>query len=250
MDPGRLAHQIPRGGLPRTRGDGPREEVEQAKVVAASPHTRGWTPACSALTTQRDGFPAHAGMDPWSRPSWPRFRRLPRTRGDGPYDVAKMVGRVAASPHTRGWTPVPDRGRADRRGFPAHAGMDPGAGADTPPRRGLPRTRGDGPFISAPARTRSRASPHTRGWTRLQAAAERGSTGFPAHAGMDRAGRWMENRRSRLPRTRGDGPVSVVGRGFDAPASPHTRGWTRPPHALYHLLLGFPAHAGMDPSPA
>ena len=63
-------------------------------------------------------------------------------------------------------------------------------------------------------------------------------TGFPAHAGMDLFGTQVPRR---LPRARGDGPPSGIGRrhgrvdGFPAhagmdpctgPASPRTRGWT------------------------
>ena len=50
-----------------------------------------------------------------------------------------------ASPHTRGWTYVSPGDIAGQRGFPAHAGMDPSAPHVAQPRRGLPRTRGDGP---------------------------------------------------------------------------------------------------------
>ena len=67
---------------------------------------------------------------------------LPRTRGE---DVAGDV----------------------RRGFPAHAGMDPAYLLPALTTGGLPRTRGDGPSGEPTGATRSSASPHTRGWTRL-----------------------------------------------------------------------------------
>ena len=51
----------------------------------------------------------------------------------------------------------------------------------------------------------------------------------------------------RLPRTRGDGPVIPGGSDVGTPASPHTRGWTRPWPGTTSRDAGFPAHAGMDP---
>ena len=51
---------------------------------------------------------------------------------------------------------------------------------------------------------------------------------------------------SRLPRTRGDGPVfGSLARAFEG-ASPHTRGWTLGVALETLGNRGFPAHAGMD----
>ena len=63
---------------------------------------------------------------------------------------------------------------------------------------------------------------------------------------MDPAGCGAGSGSSRLPRTRGDGPLTIHPADSAAEASPHTRGWT-----LAGLLIGepdngFPAHAGMD----
>ena len=56
----------------------------------------------------------------------------------------------------------------------------------------------------------------------------------------------MEHR-SRLPRTRGDGPSPSSRSGPGPEASPHTRGWTRRRPVALVAGDGFPAHAGMDP---
>ena len=56
-----------------------------------------------------------------------------------------------------------------------------------------------------------------------------------------------DRRRSRLPRTRGDGPDRNRGNAGGLPASPHTRGWTLPCQPPGPYPDGFPAHAGMDP---
>ena len=186
--------------------------------MAASPHTRGWTPV-----DLRSSASLRQAASPHTR-GWTRVvidcagveRWLPRTRGDGPLTAYEVeAAPSAASPHTRGWTRLARIQRATahyRFGFPAHAGMDPAmharrspwlrgfpahAGMDPPdvaarrsPAGGLPRTRGDGPASQMPrsAACRRRASPHTRGWT----------SGDQAPHSLRRG--------ARLPRTRGDGP--------------------------------------------
>ena len=216
----------------------------------ASPHTRGWTPLALEPGHPLGGFPAHAGMDP--RPSTRCSTRswLPRTRGDGPDRVGTRDTRSEASPHTRGWTPIPGVIRVTARGFPAHAGMDRSGGVRA--RRGgrLPRTRGDGPRPCSVRREDPAASPHTRGWTRGDRRRPQQVRGFPAHAGMDLpaadANRYLRG----LPRTRGDGPDGTRNTLTLRAASPHTRGWTPRQHPGRGRDDGFPAHAGMDPTRA
>ena len=94
------------------------------------------------------------------------------------------------------------------------------------------------------------ASPHTRGWTLEARDLDRVQIGFPAHAGMDRCRAGWSTTRTRLPRTRGDGPTVIPITSPHWRASPHTRGWTRPPVRLPRTAAGFPAHAGMDRSPS
>ena len=175
--------------------------------------------------------------------------RIPRTRGDGP--LAGLLRRcgVADSPHTRGWTFGEWLLAWLDRGFPAHAGMDPGG-----PRGGhadarIPRTRGDGPSASRRAGIVTTDSPHTRGWTLVRFGYDRCAVGFPAHAGMDPSPPLRARLLRRIPRTRGDGPPAHAGDGDGDTDSPHTRGWT--PHRSRRArgTGGFPAHAGMDPIP-
>ena len=169
-------------------------------------------------------------MDPRWRASATSSLRLPRTRGDGPEGGVLYNALVAASPHTRGWTLATDWRRHRRRGFPAHAGMDPAPTCLLRTRWWLPRTRGDGPQNSATRSPLPSASPHTRGWTCSIPIRPTPAAGFPAHAGMDPVATRGYEYRTRLPRTRGDGPCasSVYG----------TVRWASP------------AHAGMDPSTA
>ena len=247
MDPPFLGWRAAWERLPRTRGDGPQGSGCGGDAEPASPHTRGWTRLTDPGQQARQGFPAHAGMDPSSRPSSAAGRRLPRTRGDGPGRSCRATRRRRASPHTRGWTPARcDRVRR-RSGFPAHAGMDPRPGARPRPRAGLPRTRGDGPGSSPGGGPALAASPHTRGWTGVARDQPMLREGFPAHAGMDPSGpsatAWFRG----LPRTRGDGPPRLDRQAEGDAASPHTRGWTRPDSGRRPGGGGFPAHAGMDP---
>ena len=52
----------------------------------------------------------------------------------------------------------------------------------------------------------------------------------------------------RFPRPRGDGPGRTVRRPRADEVSPPTRGWTRVSEIDATYAIGFPAHAGMDPS--
>ena len=232
--------------LPRTRGDGPVCCGAGPAGATASPHTRGWT-----LRQQRDdpaepGFPAHAGMDPSARATTGVSPGLPRTRGDGPGRTTRRPRPSRASPHTRGWTLTSEDKRHAESGFPAHAGMDPDLPYRAPPAARLPRTRGDGPVADRLFGERLQASPHTRGWTPRPQAPLRARCGFPAHAGMDPPRPPADAARSRLPRTRGDGPKCQAACDDSVRASPHTRGWTPADVVVSVLEAGFPAHAGMD----
>ena len=187
-------------------------------------------------------------MDPRASPSGSRARWLPRTRGDGPCIRSHRTGSCRASPHTRGWTAGSVTSTLMTKGFPAHAGMDPADSMFGFRRLRLPRTRGDGPGFCRPAARAKPASPHTRGWTRRALGLRQRLEGFPAHAGMDPSSCCRGRHRARLPRTRGDGPRSSPRTRTAAPASPHTRGWTRARRQPRHFPYGFPAHAGMDPA--
>ena len=247
MDPGLRMHEGRQGRLPRTRGDGPRWTRSNPRRSAAPPHTRGWTRLEHQGTSLAHGSPAHAGMDP--RPAGrPRFwRRLPRTRGDGPGLDTGSDALNAAPPHTRGWTPAVGRRRRGSAGSPAHAGMDPPLVLAPPRMRWLPRTRGDGPMPAWAKAKSPQAPPHTRGWTPSRPPSPAPSGGSPAHAGMDPASRSGQPAPHRLPRTRGDGPMCPNSTNGPASAPPHTRGWTGDRGLHARRGDGSPAHAGMDP---
>ena len=238
--------------------------------MPASPHPRGWTLAHGALEDGGVGFPAPAGMDPQSARTSRVTTRLPRTRGDGPAACRSARSCASASPHPRGWTRghTLDSGYPD--GFPAPAGMDPRPDDARLQHARLPRTRGDGPIGRGMSGSDQRASPHPRGWTPERHVRRPVPRGFPAPAGMDLLSRMRRAVAHGLPRTRGDGPLTLQHDRALPLASPHPRGWTpgppRPPtcargfpapagmdrihRVLTHLATGFPAPAGMDPGPA
>ena len=151
------------------------------------------------------------------------------------------------SPPTRGWTYCDRTEAPPRRGFPAHAGMDPGGRLQPPCSPWFPRPRGDGPWRETTASVLSLVSPPTRGWTLSAPRSAQRVLGFPAHAGMDPSSPHVFRSAPRFPRPRGDGPAAGVADASSGRVSPPTRGWTSERSAHRHPRSGFPAHAGMDP---
>ena len=234
--------------MPRTRGDGPTSNFPSVGNSSVAPHTRGWAPICRQVFIGEGGCPAHAGMGRTARLPVQCNGGLPRTRGDGPPLQQQLRPAPWVAPHTRGWAqlkPTPPRGGI---GCPAHAGMGPSG--DSPgfrPGR-LPRTRGDGPQRRTHAVPPRQVAPHTRGWALPEPSPRCVRRGCPAHAGMGpRLGTGMTSQR-RLPRTRGDGPLSTATSLGSAWVAPHTRGWARRRARQRHGRDGCPAHAGMGPT--
>ena len=235
------------GGLPRTRGDGPPPVGRVVAVPRAPPHARGWTRRMGACCGSPGGSPARAGMDPVLTDTQGTVRWLPRTRGDGPLVQIHASCGITAPPHARGWTSK-NRARADGvSGSPARAGMDRTGGGRRVWCRGLPRTRGDGPVRRDRLVGGEGAPPHARGWTRKWGSASRPVHGSPARAGMDRRRNSLSSAERRLPRTRGDGPISFLDTSLGVSAPPHARGWTGTSRASPRPAPGSPARAGMDP---
>ena len=173
-------------------------------------------------------------------------RRLPRSRGDGPQHSRTSRGFDSAAPLTRGWTHDPVHTIRRGRGCPAHAGMDPECGANGPPSRWLPRSRGDGPCCAMLKPAMPGAAPLTRGWTPPALGRDRRPRGCPAHAGMDPYQVYQRGVGRRLPRSRGDGPSAAAAGYRSRLAAPLTRGWTRQWNFDRPRDGGCPAHAGMD----
>ena len=101
---------------------------------------RGWTRDETASPLSTVGFPAHAGMDPWSFGRERREPRLPRACGDGPPFLKFRNAYFAASPRMRGWTRSKLVDVSSAPGFPAHAGMDHQQAVSEPVSSSLPRS--------------------------------------------------------------------------------------------------------------
>ena len=89
-------------------------------------------------------------------------------------------------------------------------------------------------------------SPHPRGWTHHPHLRLDHRPGFPAPAGMDPHDADSADARTRIPRTRGDGPTQNGGEYRAVVDSPHPRGWTPAAGSPVARRSGFPAPAGMD----
>ncbi len=110
-----------------------------------------------------------------------------------------------------------------------------------------PRTRGDGPGLGVGERTRSRCSPHPRGWSPGCRHQRGPGRLLPAPAGMVPATRPPRSSPPTAPRTRGDGPL-LYSKGVNVVhCSPHPRGWSPANLRCTHSSTLLPAPAGMVP---
>ncbi len=161
--------------------------------------------------SRRCVLPAHAGMARTASPPIRANGRSPRTRGDGPLRGPAAMPERKFSPHRRGWPGGHGRVRRTRSMFSPHTRGWPGLPLpDAATIARSPRTRGDGPLLTATGKPANNV--------------------LPAHAGMARA----------------TAPAPSTGRWF----SPHTRGWPdhRLSRRGVHVVL--PAHAGMARGPS
>ena len=111
--------------LPRIRGDRPYGIEIYYDGEAATPHTRGSTLNCYAPFIISDGYPAYAGIDHKRLEEGNMKMGLPRIRGDRPLKENREELKMLATPHTRGSTLLPSKGRYYVGGYPAYAGIDP-----------------------------------------------------------------------------------------------------------------------------
>ena len=249
IDPSRRPGWSGSPWLPRVRGDRPSLGVYLHPLGSASPRPRGSTPPVRRRRAQDRGFPASAGIDPlWRRPDLDPGR-LPRVRGDRPELQTNADIPGLASPRPRGSTPRVGDGGALRIGFPASAGIDPWRWAGCWAPAWLPRVRGDRPFAVRSRAISSAASPRPRGSTPTLPLWRHAATGFPASAGIDPRVAARRQRVHGLPRVRGDRPSAPARRLLLGAASPRPRGSTRESESGCRLRDGFPASAGIDPSP-
>ncbi len=104
IDPTGWPSHDPRHGLPRTRGDRPLTAELLERCAVSPPHPRGSTLADDLTGDDWDVSPAPAGIDPRRKRMAPRWRCLPRTRGDRPNAGSTRSSVAMSPPHPRGST--------------------------------------------------------------------------------------------------------------------------------------------------
>ena len=213
--------------LPRARGDRPWCTITFAEKPPASPCPRGSTPRATPPNHGLPGFPVPAGIDPDRLPPECGRQRLPRARGDRPVALFWRGNGDAASPCPRGSTLTIYSSARSTRGFPVPAGIDPSG--------------------FAVASGMGMASPCPRGSTRSADSVRSSAPGFPVPAGIDPIPASGMSPSNRLPRARGDRPLTVAGDVSRETASPCPRGSTRLQSPADRAAAGFPVPAGIDP---
>ncbi len=199
------------GRLPRASGGGPSRSAASWSTSTSSPRERGWSTACTRRSRARSG--------------------LPRASGGGPNPLARDLRPALSSPRERGWSVEDADVPADRRVFPARAGMVPGDRRRDGPHHGLPRASGGGPRGPAPLPTLYGSSPRERGWSRRCGGKPGGRCVFPARAGVVPRQRLNSGTRSSLPRASGGGPRQPEKTADLAESSPLQPALARQPRA-------------------
>jgi len=173
--------------LPRTRGDAPPTCRSPGAPQRVASHTRGCSCPASAAQRRRGGCLAHAGMLPARRPVKSSPLRLPRTRGDAPWQQTIIPSLLRVASHTRGCSLRVVRVAIQERGCLAHAGMLLWNAVGGCASERLPRTRGDAPPAHAEVYSIVQVASHTRGCSLNLKITATSTTGCLAHAGMLRS---------------------------------------------------------------
>ena len=106
IDPRLIRHNLQSQCLPRMRGDRPYAQQLRDEKAQFTPHARGST-VNLRLVCLRDGvYPACAGIDPGTDPSYRPRLCLPRMRGDRPQAADEVRMAEEFTPHARGSTVI------------------------------------------------------------------------------------------------------------------------------------------------
>jgi len=228
------------------RGDRPTEHRAEGRRDQATPHARGSTRRHSSRLAQFPGYPACAGIDPFSSSHGQASFGLPRMRGDRPRPGRHGSSSTKATPHARGSTQRRELVGSVEAGYPACAGIDPPSARELSRRGRLPRMRGDRPTKTGCQEAQFMATPHARGSTVREGVRQVADFGYPACAGIDPCAISSPPRYARLPRMRGDRPDLWTWLKETAWATPHARGSTRACDSGIRPGRGYPACAGID----
>ena len=129
------------------RGDRPQIGAELLYWYTFTPHARGSTLRFRPLVWLSDVYPACAGIDPLPAPAPGSSARLPRMRGDRPGFLVPADTELRFTPHARGSTSERERLDLPHGVYPACAGIDRRSLPLDRRAPGLPRMRGDRPYI-------------------------------------------------------------------------------------------------------
>ena len=151
---------------------------------------------------------------------------IPRTSGDDPQDIARVLRISEYSPHERGWSLVIVILVQFVLVFPAQAGMILSSSPLVPFLPRIPRTSEDDPSITHQMDGDNKYSPHKRGWSQYKFWQYLSLFVFPAQAGMIPTGCLFAEHTLRIPRARGDDPISRSICGWGEKYSPRKRGWS------------------------
>ncbi len=192
------------------RGDRPWSASQPRRLSWFTPHARGSTSRRLGKNYKKLVYPACAGIDRRGRTSFSISTRLPRMRGDRPYLCQVSEWRQQFTPHARGSTWIEEECGKKRKVYPACAGIDleraKKLGADL----GLPRMRGDRPWLLASRWAVNRFTPHARGSTITSPLVMSRKSVYPACAGIDLDRLVSAVTSAGLPRMRGDRPSSLL----------------------------------------
>ncbi len=227
MVPLRRSGSTPRRRAPRSRGDGPASGPRTASAPPCSPLARGWSRLAAVREALARVLPARAGMVRTRTAPRRCSSRAPRSRGDGP-----PIGRLVA---------------AGECVLPARAGMVRPQRVPLRQRQRAPRSRGDGPATDGAKVVEPRCSPLARGWSPVASGHFPRRAVLPARAGMVPPRAATASNRVSAPRSRGDGPVTVLPPMPIHECSPLARGWSPALHTRPQGPGVLPARAGMVP---
>ncbi len=189
-------------------------------------------------------------MAPGVRVDAPDGGPAPRTHGDGPLGLVDDITPDGCSPHARGWPPRSSPPSPSSNLLPARAGMAPSRASALVIGGTAPRTRGDGPVTRVQLSPLWLCSPHARGWPPRRDPDGLDQELLPARAGMAPTCTVRPRRTDSAPRTRGDGPGTLLLHPRRPDCSPHARGWSRRKAPAVVCLQLLTARAGMVPGRA
>ena len=168
-------------------------------------------------------------------------------RGDRPWFRFRTYLIVKFTPHARGSTYWRYVKKVGCQVYPACAGIDRLFSAGIVGQVGLPRMRGDRPYVAVGCQGGLEFTPHARGSTHATSSSLQSACVYPACAGIDRGLLCQPLHTGGLPRMRGDRPCPHRKRFHDSKFTPHARGSTLSRSCRRCLEKVYPACAGIDP---